>query len=56
MLYLEFTDSHELTDEVVKYLDTNLRNFLDDLENNNHISKKTTVNYLFFFIKDNIFI
>ncbi|KRX04954.1 Alkaline-phosphatase-like, core domain [Pseudocohnilembus persalinus] len=43
VLYLEFTDSHELTDEVVKYLDTNLRNFLDDLENNNHISKKTTI-------------
>lgn len=28
VLYLEFTDAHEITSEVVKYMDDHLYNFL----------------------------
>ncbi|KRX04952.1 Alkaline-phosphatase-like, core domain [Pseudocohnilembus persalinus] len=43
VLYLEFTDAHEITDEVVGYADQPIRNFLDKLEAEGHLSKKTTV-------------
>lgn len=40
-LYLEFTDGHEITSEVVQYVDDNLYNFFLDLEKEGFFSKDT---------------
>lgn len=41
VLYLEFTDAHEPTSEVVRYMDDYIYDFLKSLQDNNLIQKNT---------------
>lgn len=42
-LYLEFTDSHEVTSEVVSYLDSHLYNFFVDIDEMGYLDKDTNI-------------
>ncbi|KRX03124.1 Alkaline-phosphatase-like, core domain [Pseudocohnilembus persalinus] len=41
VLYLEFTDGHEITSEVVQYIDDPMYKFLTDIEKDGHLQKDT---------------
>jgi hypothetical protein len=43
VLFLEFTDGHEYTNEVIKYLDQPMRNFLDDIDKTKILDQETVL-------------
>lgn len=43
LLYVELTDGHEITGEVVNYVDQNLSDFLNKIESEGFLEKDTIV-------------